>query len=120
MGAVFTVPMVKVGDLAGDLRALPGAKIALVPGSGVPVAELWRVGPARRDERAKVPPEYGGPEPSSADLTLLVGAERVGLPEQLIAAADAVAHIPIATDSLNAAMAATIALYELRTRMARG
>ena len=47
----------------------------------------------------------------------LIGAEREGLPEDVIAAADRVAHIPIETESLNAAMAATIALYEL-TRMA--
>jgi TrmH family RNA methyltransferase len=50
-------------------------------------------------------------------VTLLVGAERDGLPEAVVAAADVTAHIPIATDSLNAAMAATIALYEV-TRMA--
>jgi tRNA G18 (ribose-2'-O)-methylase SpoU len=36
----------------------------------------------------------------------------------MIDQADMVAHIPIQTHSLNAAMAATIALYEL-TRMAR-
>ena len=52
-------------------------------------------------------------------MTLLVGAEREGLPREVVGAADRVAHIPIATDSLNAAMAATIALYELGTRMAR-
>ena len=50
-------------------------------------------------------------------MTLLIGAEREGLPEEVIAAADHVAHIPIETESLNAAMAATIALYEI-TRMA--
>jgi TrmH family RNA methyltransferase len=50
-------------------------------------------------------------------VTLLIGAEREGLPEDIVAKADAIAHIPIATDSLNAAMAATIALYEV-TRMA--
>ena len=50
-------------------------------------------------------------------VTLLVGAEREGLPEAVIAAADITAHIPIATESLNAAMAATVALYEI-TRMA--
>jgi TrmH family RNA methyltransferase len=50
-------------------------------------------------------------------VTVLVGAERTGLPEDVIAAADVIAQIPIATDSLNAAMAATIALYEV-TRMA--
>jgi TrmH family RNA methyltransferase len=50
-------------------------------------------------------------------LTLLIGAEREALPGDVVAAADVTAHIPIATDSLNAAMAATIALYEV-TRMA--
>ena len=36
----------------------------------------------------------------------------------VVAACDRVAHIPIASESLNAAMAATVALYEL-TRVAR-
>jgi TrmH family RNA methyltransferase len=47
MGAVFAVPLVKGGDLGfgggdlgtADLGALPGVKIALVPGEGVPLAE---------------------------------------------------------------------------------
>ncbi len=47
------------------------------------------------------------------DVTLLVGAEREGLPEDMQARATHVAKIPIATESLNAAMAAAIALYEL-------
>jgi TrmH family RNA methyltransferase len=46
-----------------------------------------------------------------------VGAERDGLPDQVVAQADHVAHIPIRTHSLNAAMAATVALYELAHRM---
>ena len=45
---------------------------------------------------------------------MLIGAEREGLTECVVAGCDRVAHIPIATESLNAAMAATIALYELR------
>jgi TrmH family RNA methyltransferase len=44
--------------------------------------------------------------------TLVIGAERAGLPREVVEACEAVAHIPIAGDSLNAAMAATIALYE--------
>jgi TrmH family RNA methyltransferase len=56
---------------------------------------------------------------SAKVLTVLIGSEREGLPEDVVAAADVSAHIPIQTDSLNAAMAATIALYELsRRRMA--
>ena len=49
-------------------------------------------------------------------VTLLVGAEREGLPDTVIAACDRAARIPIASDSLNAAMAATVALYEMTRR----
>jgi len=93
VGAVFSVPLVKGSDL-GDL---PGTKLALVPGEGTPLGEI---------------------APAS-QVTLLIGSEREGLPREVVSAADQTAHIPIATHSLNAAMAATIALYELRTRMAR-
>jgi TrmH family RNA methyltransferase len=48
-----------------------------------------------------------------------VGAERDGLPEAVVAQADHVAHIPIHSQSLNAAMAATVALYELSHRIPR-
>jgi len=91
MGAIFAVP---VGRAAG-LDGLPGRKLALVPGQGVALAD------ATADEA----------------FTLMVGAEREGLPDDVIRAADEVAHIPIQTDSLNAAMAATVALYELAHRI---
>ena len=51
-------------------------------------------------------------------MTVLVGSERDGLPAAVVNVADTVARIPIANHSLNAAMAATVALYEL-SRMAR-
>src|SRR6478752_275932 len=51
--------------------------------------------------------------PIDGPVTILVGAERTGLPDDVLAACDAVAHIPIASESLNAAMAATVALYEV-------
>ena len=54
---------------------------------------------------------------SAIGVSVMIGAEREGLPETIVAAADHVAHIPIQTDSLNAAMAATIALYELTRSM---
>jgi DNA-binding NarL/FixJ family response regulator len=41
-----------------------------------------------------------------------------GLPNKVIAACDATATIPVAAESLNAAMAATVALYECNRRMA--
>src|SRR5579859_5954119 len=90
MGAVFGVPLVR----GRDLDELPGTKIALVPRAGVPLGEA----------------------PLADELTLLIGAEREGLPDELTARADLSAHIPIETNSLNAAMAATVALYELRSR----
>ncbi len=51
--------------------------------------------------------------PAEGPVTLLVGAERTGLPADVAAACDRAARIPIATESLNAAMAATVGLYEL-------
>jgi TrmH family RNA methyltransferase len=87
------VPLARVADVA----ELPGTTVALAAGEGQPLAQLPR-------------------EPGT-ELSLLIGAEREGLPAEVLAAADVVAHIPIATHSLNAAMAATVALYEM-TRMA--
>jgi RNA methyltransferase, TrmH family len=100
MGAVFAVPLTRAG-----VADLPGTKIALVPGAGEPLDVLWRSTPACVMSSAK-------------EATLLIGAERDGLPDEVIAGADHQAHIPIQTDSLNAAMAATIALYEITRRMA--
>jgi TrmH family RNA methyltransferase len=94
MGAVFEVALARTRDLS----ELPGRTIALVADAGMALAQL-----------------HAG-EPG--DMTLLIGAEREGLPDEVVAAADVIAHIPIRTHSLNAAMAATVALYEV-SRMAR-
>jgi TrmH family RNA methyltransferase len=102
MGAIFAVPIAKAAALAD----LPGIKVALVPGQGTPINDLWRFPSTPRMENAK-------------DHTLMVGAEREGLPQAVIEQADVTAHIPIRSNSLNAAMAATIALYELALRMDR-
>ena len=53
--------------------------------------------------------------PLEAPVVLCLGAERAGLPGGLSAQA---VRIPVATDSLNVAMAATVALYEVANRMA--
>ncbi len=98
MGAIFTVPLVRASRVAD----LPGVKIALVPGSGVPLSELCPC----------TTPRYQGDNV----LTLMVGSEREGLPQDVIEQADHTAHIPIKTSSLNAAMAATVGLYALTMR----
>ncbi len=87
MGAVFRVPIEAGADVPQD-----GVRIALVPDAPTP---LWAL-----------------------DLTqaavLVVGAERHGLPAELVERCDATCRIPqaAAADSLNAAQAATLALYE--------
>ncbi len=102
MGAIFALPVSRC-----DPDALPGGKIAMVAHAGDPLDGRWRSGCTYATSSAKEPPA----------VTVMIGAERDGLPDEVVAQADHVAHIPIATDSLNAAMAATIALYELtRTR----
>ena len=91
MGALFEMPVARVRDVA----ELPGRRIALVAREGAPLDAV----------------EPGG------DVTLVVGAEREGLPGRVVAACDEVAHIPIRSESLNAGMAATVALYELDRRI---
>jgi TrmH family RNA methyltransferase len=87
MGAIFQVPVSRVAALG----ELPGEHVALA---------------GRRGDALS--------GPAVGELTILVGAERDGLPDEVVAACDRVVHIPIASESLNAAMAATIALYEIR------
>jgi RNA methyltransferase, TrmH family len=89
MGSVFGRPPARVEGPAG----LPGT---LVP--------LDAAAPTTLADAALEPP-----------LVLCLGAERAGLPSELSAAA---VRIPVATDSLNVAMAATVALYEVARRMA--
>jgi RNA methyltransferase, TrmH family len=52
----------------------------------------------------------------SGDVVLVLGAERDGLPGDVLAGCDAAATIPLApgAESLNVAMAGAVALYELR------
>jgi RNA methyltransferase, TrmH family len=91
MGALFEVPVARVREPS----ELPGRTVALAAREGAPLGEL----------------ELDG------EVTLVVGAEREGLPAKVVAACDAVAHIPIRSESLNAGMAATVALYELDSRI---
>ncbi len=70
----------------------PGRRVALVARGGVPLAEL---------------------DPAET-TTYVLGAEREGLPETVLARCDVLATIPQSgpAESLNVAMAGTIALYE--------
>jgi RNA methyltransferase, TrmH family len=84
MGSLFRVPTIGFDEA-------PGRRIALVPRGGTPLAEL----------------------DLSGEVVLVLGAEREGLPEDVVARSDERASIPqAAADSLNVAMAGTLALYE--------
>ncbi|MEA2392101.1 MAG: methyltransferase, TrmH family [Solirubrobacteraceae bacterium] len=85
MGAVFEVALARVAGV----DELPGPRLALAAGWGEPLRGRLAAG------------------------SLVIGAERTGLPRELVAACDRAVHIPIASESLNAAMAATVALYEV-------
>lgn len=92
-GAIFRVPLV-------DWDEAPARRIALVAHDGVPLAEV----------------------DLSPPVTLLLGAEREGLPPDLLASCDATATIalPGEAESLNVAAAGAIALYELSPGSAGG
>jgi len=89
VGAVFRVPLVPFGQTSGE-------RVALVPRGGQPLHELELAAP----------------------VTFLLGAEREGLPEDLVAQSNYVATIatPGAAESLNVATAGAIALYERSRR----
>jgi RNA methyltransferase, TrmH family len=91
MGAIFATDLVRVSNI-GELRR---PRVALVAHAGEPLAEVCE--------------GLAGVE----ELTLLVGAEREGLSREVVEACEHVARIPIAGESLNAAMAATVGLYEI-------
>jgi len=87
MGSVFRVPVGRFDDA-------PSRRIALVPRGGAPLNEV----------------------DLSEPVTFVLGAEREGLPRDVVGACDALASIPLAdgAESLNVAVAGAIALYELR------
>jgi len=87
MGALFRVP-------TGEFDTAAGQRIALVPHGGTPLPEL----------------ELGG------DIVFVLGAEREGLPPEVLTRCDVQATIRQQGESLNVAMAGTIALFELSRR----
>ena len=88
-GAVFRVPL-------AAFEEAPAPRVALVPHDGVPL------------------PELDLPE----RVSFVLGAEREGLPDDVLATCELRATIPQAgaAESLNVAVAGAIALYEWRRR----
>jgi RNA methyltransferase, TrmH family len=107
MGAIFTVALAHVSDL----DELPGERIALAADA----AEVLRrpAAPPNGPSAPGGPDQDGASDAGADEITLLIGSERDGLPDDVLAACQRTARIPIASDSLNAAMAATVALYEM-------
>jgi RNA methyltransferase, TrmH family len=88
-GAIFRVPLIGWGELSGR-------RVALDTRGETTLAEADLTRP----------------------VTIVLGAERAGLPEDVLSACDAVASIPMPgeAESLNVAAAGAIALYELARR----
>jgi TrmH family RNA methyltransferase len=84
---VFRVPTARFDDA-------PGRRVALVAHGGKPLPEL----------------------DATDGTTFVLGAEREGLPDEVLARCDETATIPLESeaDSLNVAIAGSIALYEWR------
>jgi TrmH family RNA methyltransferase len=87
MGALFRVPQSAFEDA-------PGRRVALVAREGRPLPELEL----------------------DRGTTFVLGAEREGLPDDVVAACDEAAPIPIGSESLNVAAAGAIALYDWSRR----
>jgi TrmH family RNA methyltransferase len=90
-GAIFRVPLV-------GWEEARGRRVALVAHGGTPLAEVDLSGP----------------------VTFLLGAERAGLPEEIVAQSNyrATIALPGAAESLNVAAAGALALYERTRRQA--
>ncbi len=88
-GAIFRVPLV-------GWDATPGRRVALDARGEVALADANLTPP----------------------VTLVLGAEREGLPDEVLASCDAIASIPMPgeAESLNVAAAGAIALYESARR----
>jgi RNA methyltransferase, TrmH family len=91
-GAIFRVPV-------GQFEEAPEPRIALVAHGGRPLPEV----------------DLG------SSVTFVLGAERMGLPVDVVDRCDAAAMIPLAegAESLNVAVAGSIALYEWSLRRQR-
>jgi RNA methyltransferase, TrmH family len=89
MGAVFRVPIVAFDEAVGR-------RVALVPRGGEPLGSV----------------------DLSGEVVFVLGAERDGLPAEVLERCDVLASIPQhgEAESLNVAMAGTVALYELSRR----
>ena len=119
-----------VGTIIRSAHALAGATVVLGPGCADPyspkavrasMGSIFAKPPARA-ELAGIPARPLALDPSagrdlsgvdlSPPLVLVLGSERGEIPEGL-----ETARIPVHADSLNVAMAATVALYEVERRM---
>ena len=94
MGAIFAQPITRASW--AQARGAARNAVALVPGAGRTLREL----------------DWGSPP------LFVLGAERAGLPGEIVASCDQTAHVALApgADSLNVAMMATLCLYEYRAR----
>ncbi|MGZ4201073.1 MAG: TrmH family RNA methyltransferase [Thermoleophilaceae bacterium] len=124
-----------VGAIIRSAHALCDGPVTLGPGCADPfspkavrasMGSLFARPPARGDlSGTRIALERGAPPLAGLEVkppvVVCLGSEREGLPREVLETADLRAGIPLRQDgpeSLNVAMAATVALYELGNRMA--
>jgi TrmH family RNA methyltransferase len=99
-GAMFTLPV--IDTTLADVLSLPADLVAATPAASTPYTDADLAGP----------------------IVVAVGAEDAGLPDAWLSSADRRASIPLhvsrpgAPDSLNAAVAAAVVLFEARRQRA--
>lgn len=98
MGSIYRIPVLQVENLAGALEGMKecGFKVAVLDSSGEPLAGFS----------------------ADAPVCLVVGAEAQGVSDAVRSLADSVLSIPMSAgvESLNASIAAALAMWELTRR----
>jgi tRNA G18 (ribose-2'-O)-methylase SpoU len=96
MGSIFALPVIELKRAGHALDALRQRGLRLVGTSGAGAVDLWQA-------------------PLAEPVVVLLGNERSGLPENVLAACDVAARIPLLghADSLNVAAAAAVFAFEI-------
>jgi TrmH family RNA methyltransferase len=133
MGAIFTQPLARAG-----IDETPAPRLALVAHGGRPIEELATSLEYVQESRqqagstSSARPATPAGSTSSAEpdpptrpgvLTLVLGAEREGIPAEVLSVCDAKVTIPLlagGAESLNVAAAAAIALHRISSEAAGG
>lgn len=116
MGSIFGQPIARAG-----LEETPQPRVALSAHAGQPLEELALLSDISRQKRHPAGPDPLATQPQA--LTLCLGSERDGLPQDVLSSCDNEVTIPLreaGAESLNVAAATAIALHRISSEAAGG